>query len=167
MSKTKASAGFTLIETLMYIALLSIVMVGIIGAVYDIAQGVSAQSRKTSVQDEGNFVVRKLQWALRGMDPSKPITPSSGYESMVSFTKYDGTKIDIRLQGTVIEMRQGGTAGTYRALTTDNVIVSALRFRAIPSIGAGPFGVEASTTISALDSGSIPVVFTATSYIRK
>jgi len=133
--------AFTLIETLVYIALWSFIMSGVMLAVYGIAQNSDLFSRRSHASEEGEFVVAKLKWALG--NASSVTTPASGYSSTLNITENDGTVIEMRLSGSAVEMRVGG--GAYEPLTTANVSVSALGFMRIPGT---PTGIEASTTIS-------------------
>lgn len=56
--------GFTLLETLLYIALFSIVMSGAFIATLHMAQGSERQKKTLAVQEEGAFVMRKLNAEL-------------------------------------------------------------------------------------------------------
>jgi hypothetical protein len=159
--------GFTLIESIIYIALLAFIMTSVLTCVYLLMQGGSTLDAKTSVQDEGNFVMRKLDWVFGSMNAIA--TPSSGYlecgsgspgPTCLSFTQYDGTIVQIRLNTsptgkTDIEMRETGNLWT--AISTDNVTVSDLAFM---KISGSPAGIEASTTING-------VTFTTRKYLRQ
>lgn len=151
--------GFTLIEAIIYVALLSIIMGGVLASVYNLTEGAARVNSNTTLQNEGNFVLRKIDWALSGV--SSINTPASGNSNTLSVTKVGGTQVDVRLQGTKVEMREGGGAGTYLPLTTDNVKVTALQFQFIPGTGTGaPDGIEATITING-------TVFDTKKYVRK
>jgi hypothetical protein len=146
--------GFTLIETIIYIALLTALMGGTTLAAYQIIQASSQTSGISSLQGEGGFVLRKIGWALSGAQ-SVSVGGSSCSRTM-HVVKHDGTTTDMRRTGTKIEMRQN--AGAYHALTTDNVSVSCLE---ISSVSSGTsVGLEATITMSGK-------VFTTTKYIRQ
>lgn len=146
--------GFTLIESVVYIALLGFLMSSTLLAVYTISQNADVFVAKTAGSDEGAFVVGKLNWALS--DLSTITTPSSGYGQTLTIVRSDGTQIDVRLQSGAVQMREGGT-GSYVALTTPNVTVSSLGFQ---YLSGTPSGIEASTTING-------IVFTTRRYLRK
>ncbi len=154
--------GFTLIETVIYIALLAIIMGGAVAAAYALSQGSASLSAAGVIEGEGNFVLRKIDWALTGTSSLAIIlAPAVGtYGAALSLKRVDGTQVDFRLNGSSIEMREGGATGIYEPITTENVSVSALQFYAIPASGKGPGGVEASTTINT-------ETFTTTRYARK
>ena len=153
--------GFTLIETIIYIALLGLIMGGTLLAVYQILEGGASLSGKAVVQGEGNFLLRKLDWALSG-DSSIPTVGGSGCSQTLSITKtgFSPNPIDIRLNAGAVEMREGGIGfGTYEPLTTSNVAVSCLQFRVLPAVGTGPAGIAATTTINGFE-------FATTKYLR-
>ena len=144
------SRGFTLIETIVYIALLGLLMAGVLGSVYQLLEGGASLNTKTTVQDEGNFVLRKIDWALTGA-----LTVFIPNASELSITKYDGTTVDIQLSAGAVLMQANGTA--LLPITTGNVVVSNVQFQLI---GSNPLGVIATTTINGID-------FVTKKYIRK
>jgi type II secretory pathway pseudopilin PulG len=145
--------AFTLIETIIYIALFGLFMSGVLLSVYGMLQSGDQFSNRTSASNEGAFVTAKLDWALRSL--GSVTTPSSGYGTSLSVIRSDGTQVDMRLTGGVIEMRING--GSYIALTSSNVTVSSLGFNTFS--GTQP-GIEASTTINGLS-------FMTRRYLRK
>jgi len=65
-SLTKISPGFTLFETLIYIALFSFIMSGTILSAYQIFEGSAQVQKMTERETEINFVLRKLNWLVTG-----------------------------------------------------------------------------------------------------
>jgi hypothetical protein len=129
--------GFTLIETTIYIALLSIIMTGVLVSVYDIISSGSLIADKTTTEDEGNFVLGKLAWTFGDV---KMVSPTGYFSTPITITRTDGVStVQMRLNNGVIEMKENG--GSYTPVTTSNVNVSALAFY----YGGGY--IEASTTI--------------------
>jgi prepilin-type N-terminal cleavage/methylation domain-containing protein len=162
----KNKTGFTLIEVIIYIALFTILMVGAFVTAYQLLQGSDTLSGKAVTQDEINFVLRKIDWALNGTSSSASlIIPSATTlsSSTLSFIRPDGNKIDFQLNtaSSSIEMKESVGANIFLPITTNNVKVTSLGFRYIPSIGIGaPVGVEATTTINGITA-------TTTKYFRK
>jgi len=154
----KQNKGFTLIETIIYIALFSVLIGGGLVTVYELIDGSGKLSAKGTVQEEGNFVLRKLNWALTGA--SSITTPSSGTppSSILTVTKYDGTQINVQLMGTKIRMTEIGGSDDF--ITTDNIKVSSLEFEYLPSQGEAPVGVKATIVIDGYD-------FSITKYLRQ
>lgn len=145
--------AFTLIETIIYIALFGVFMSGVLLSVYGMMQSGDQFTNRNSATNEGTFVTAKLDWVLRSL--GSVTTPSSGYGTSLSVTRSDGTQVDVRLTSGVIEMRING--GSYVPLTTNNVTVTSLGFN---TLSGTQTGVEASTTINGIS-------FMTRRYIRK
>ena len=155
----KQNSGFTLIETIIYIGLFAVIMTMGLPAVFQLLEGSGQTNGKATVQDEENFVLRKIDWALGSIDPSKSYTPSLGTSAMLSLTRYDGTKVAVRQSGTEVQISEDGGV-TYLPLTSSNVSVSALSFTYIAPSGSGPAGISATMTMNGFDAST-------TKYIRK
>ncbi|OHA70741.1 MAG: hypothetical protein A3D64_02825 [Candidatus Wildermuthbacteria bacterium RIFCSPHIGHO2_02_FULL_49_9] len=86
--------GFTLIETIIYIALLAFLLGAGISAAFYIIDSSQKNKSEVNVQAEGNFILRKLDWALTGA------TDVSAAGTTLTVTKaggpyvfsYDGSK---------------------------------------------------------------------------
>ncbi|MBM3261540.1 type II secretion system protein [Candidatus Kaiserbacteria bacterium] len=152
-------SGFTLMETIVYIGLFGIIMAMGMLSVHQLLGGSAQVNKKSTVQDEQNFVLRKIIGALGSIDPTETYTPSSGTSATLSFTRYDGMQVAVRLSGTRVEMSENGGT-TYEPITTDNVSVSNLMFTYVAPSGAGPAGIAASVTVDGLEAST-------TRYIRK
>ena len=75
----KGQAGFTLLETLIYIALLSFIMTGVILGAMEVMYGTARTRDSIILEQEAHFIFRKIDWALNG---SVVITePSMGWTS--------------------------------------------------------------------------------------
>lgn len=149
--------GFTLIETLIYIALFVIIVGGLMVAVYGYFETIGWNATKASMEEEKSFVLGKINEALSGAEVVT--TPGAGASGpILTLTKYDNTSDTVMLSsGAVVE--NGAT------LTNTNVSVSNLTF----THAASPEGVTASFTISAnTPSGStISEQASLTRYLRK
>jgi type II secretory pathway pseudopilin PulG len=95
--------GFTLIETLLYIALLSLLMSGILFAFYQVVESTGQISKLATAVAEGDFVQRKYRWA------------SGVY----------GNAVELEIVGGKIEMRED-IFHSFVALTTQNVVATHL-----------------------------------------
>lgn len=155
MKKIITKSGFTLLETIIYIALLGMIMSGALVTSYQLIDGASASDSKATIQEEGNFVLRKINWALTGVQSIA--TPISGCNSVLSVSKYDGTNVAIRLSNGKVEISESGVGGTYLPITTENASTTCLRFGLV---GSSLNGLAATTTINGID-------FSITKYIRK
>ena len=134
--KNKKSAGFTLIETLIYIALFTVLMSSAFITAYQLIQGTDVLNAKSVNQEEVNFVLRKINWALTGVETINTPTLSTPYSDTLTVTKYGGNQIDIKLNAGKIELRDG-VLGVFLPITTDNVKVTTLQFQYIKPVGIG------------------------------
>ncbi len=125
------SGGFTLIEMVIYIALFSVMMGGLIVTVYQLYQSAGSTTAKITVQEETNFVLKKIDWALTG---SSINTPLSGTSAILSVTKtgFSSNPIVIRFNSasSSLEYCTGACATSHYffPLTSANVKVTGLQF---------------------------------------
>jgi prepilin-type N-terminal cleavage/methylation domain-containing protein len=148
--------GFTLIETVIYIALLGLIMGGCLAAVWGITQGMSQVSTRTTNFDEGGFVIRKMHWALMGA--SAISIAGSGCNQTLTITRYGSpTTVTFRRNAasSSVEMQEAG--GGYYALTTGNASTTCLKFQTVST--GSQTGLAATSTINGID-------FTLSSYYQ-
>ncbi len=153
--------GFTIIETLIYLALFALIIGGFIVSVYALFASGDRNQTKDMLQEEKNFLVAKINWAMSGAQTiSSPSAGTSG--SILSLTKYDGSTETIALAGT--DMKLNGNI-----LNNTNVTISNVVFIHTYSGGTNPDSVEAGFTISArTPQGSLVSQSASTTrYIRK
>lgn len=147
--------GFTLIETIIYIALLGILLSGAVMVAYDLISSSGRVEGKNTVQEEGNFVLGKLRWIL-GSASDVSVT---GTQELTVTRSGSPTSVVIKLSGTPPEVVMQEDGSPFSPLTTSNVTVTNLKFKIIPATGGAPKGVIATTTINGLD-------FVLTAYVR-
>ncbi len=58
--------AFTLLETLLYLALAAIFLGGVLAGVYNLIQSMRAQQGRILLQEEGDFLLGKFLWASEG-----------------------------------------------------------------------------------------------------
>lgn len=154
-SRIMNQAGFTLIETLIYLALFAIVIGGGMVALYQIIQSTDAANNKVIVQEEANFLLRKIDWALTGATAIS--VPSA--TSLISTKKINGVaaQLTFNLFGTNLTLKQDADPAVV--LNSSSVSVSRLSFTKI-SVSGQADGI---TAVFALG----PQVFSITKYLRK
>lgn len=135
--------GFSLIETIVYIALLAIVMAGAILTSYEILQSSYLVAGRNATQEEGHFVLRKIEHALSGA------ADLSASGSSLTIDPYAGSNITLELSG-------GAVVLDSTPLTTNNVTVNSLVFT---EHAGPPKGVTITLTLDG-------EVFTLTKYVR-
>ena len=120
----KTNRGFTLIEMLVYLALFGILMSGVVITAYGIFESGNRNSAKIMMQEEGNFLMAKIGWALSSISSINSPSVSSS-SSTLSVLRVDATTIEIKQSGKDITMTRGGITQT---LNNSNVSITNLLF---------------------------------------
>lgn len=159
----KKQKGFTLIETLIYLALFAILMSGIGVTVYAVIEGAGRGQTKIMVQEEGGFLLGKINWALAGAS-SATATPST---LTISRYNYPLNPLVFGLNGTTMTLKEG--SGTTTPLNSDDVKVTNLLFTNIPALNGRPQGIIASATLTSItpNGAAESQDFSITKYLRK
>ena len=159
------SRGFTLLETVIYIALLTLIMGGTLAATYQLLSGQGRASGHNTTQEEGSFLLGKFAWAMGQITATSTPSIVSSNTHNLDITINGSTNIKMRrdeaacAHNGAIEMSEDG-GSVYTSLTTCNVKVTGLDFTYLPASGTGPDGIIASTTINS-------ETFRMTRYLRK
>ncbi|MDD4988823.1 MAG: prepilin-type N-terminal cleavage/methylation domain-containing protein [Candidatus Pacebacteria bacterium] len=133
--------GFTLIETIVYIALLSLLLGGVLTVSYDLIESSSKQSQSIAVDEELNFLSRKIDWILIGV--SNINTPSTSLaSSTLSVRKYNSSQnpLTLHLQDGLLVFSRGNMKPV--PLNDELVKIDSISFSYIPPVMSGsPAGV--------------------------
>ena len=87
----KEFAGLTLIETIIYLALFTIIIGGSLIAVYQILQASTQSQEYALIEEEGNFLMGKLVWAIDTADSvSQPTRNETGQRLEMSISPGPG-----------------------------------------------------------------------------
>ena len=132
MFKSKTNQGFTLIETLIYVALFFIMIGGCLGAVYQIIQSSNAANARIIVNDEANFLLRKINWALTGAS-SVYVSAPQNLTIYKTTPPPGGNPIVFDLISGNLRVVRG--AGAPTVLNSANVTVASLSFQKIIETG--------------------------------
>ncbi len=169
----KNKKGFTLIETLVYTALFAILLGGAVVVAYTIFESAGRSQGREILQQEGDFLIGKIEWALSGVDYiNQP--PDENPLNTLQVTKYGGSSITINTSpdcsgNTVTEdiFLQKGTSCLQ--LNNSNVEISNLIFVRNPGEGLNPESVSASFTLTARTENGMLINqdFSTTKYLRK
>ena len=161
MMNPRKNPGFTLLETVLYLALFAIVMGGSLAVAYQLSVSSGQIKQKIVVVQEGNFILQKIDWALSGVCAiDLPLPDASGPQLTVRKTQNTQTTvstIDISPAGNTVELSRNGGSGV--PLTSSWVSVANLRFDHTTAPGQ-PDGVTASFDMNGQS-------FFATKYLRK
>jgi hypothetical protein len=161
-------AGTTLIEAVVYLALFSILMGGGVVAAYSLYESTDRNQTKLLLQEEGDFLCAKIDWALSGVQSvSSPLTGASA--SILTANKWDAAvgTVEINLSGSDIQMSRLGN--TAIILNNSIVSVSDLVFAHSPGGAGGPESVRATFKVSAKAPNGMTVSqdFFTTKFLRK
>jgi len=171
--------GFTLIETVIYIALFAFIMTGALVSIYGILGSSARNQTKAMVQEEGSFLLGKIDWALSGVETINLPDDSDGdgieLDLTLSVKKFDTSPenpIVITLSGGDFTISRGG--GAAQTLNNTDVTVSCdplgcFTYRAETGDGINPESLEAKFNVSALTSEGLPFSqdFSTIKYLRK
>lgn len=144
--------GFTLIEIIIYIALFSIVIGGGMVATYSIIQSTDNGTNHVILQEEANFLLRKINWALTGA-----ISFTIG--SNLSIAK-DGTTLVFDLNSGNMRLTKGGVISI---LNSSSISVSNLTFTPV-----GANGITTTFTLTTVQNGrNTSQDYSTTKYLRQ
>ncbi|MFH1769328.1 MAG: type II secretion system protein [Parcubacteria group bacterium] len=127
MPNQNQQKGFTLIETLAYIAIIGV----FIGATMVMTNALLGSSNKidtrTSLLEDVRFVEQKFKWAVRGADQINiPSVGSSGTTLSVDKTGFSSNPIVLDFDNETIYMKIGN--GEFIPITSDRTKISDLNF---------------------------------------
>jgi type II secretory pathway pseudopilin PulG len=170
MTTKSHTSGFTLIETIIYLALFTIVIGGIVVAAYAMFENADRNQAKAMLQDEQNFVMAKIALAMNnGQIINVPGNNLSG--SSLYVTRYDAGIAQICLSGTDVKiLLSSGTCATAgTVLNNANVTVDQLLFEHVHDASTNADSIIYTTTISTKASNGMTLTQSASStkYIRK
>ena len=149
-----SNRGFTLIETLVYLALFGLIMGGMVAAAYVLFESSDRNQTKAMLQEEQNFIMGKIIWALNNASGA-----SGG--STLTITKYGASPND------VIDVSGTNARLNGDILNNTNVMVDNLSF---VHSGVPPAeSIEINLTMSARTPTGMTITQSAltTRYIRK
>lgn len=119
--------GFTLIEVIIYSGLTALIFGFILLAVYQIIDSSEALNAKNEIVTNSDFVVRKLEWALKNVSSiSAPVAGTAG--GFLTINRFDlgATPLKFYATGTTLFLQQG--SGPPESLTNSFVKISDVSF---------------------------------------
>ncbi len=174
MSKLKTQRGVTLIELVVYIALFSLIIGGAIVTAYQIFESSGRSQTHAMLQEEGNFLLAKINWTLSGVQTiTAPALPSAGQacstSNTLAATKWDATigTMVIDLAGSDMRLARGGNPPNI--LNNSNVAITGLLFKYCYLGGNNPASVTTNFTLRSKSTNGLPIIqdFFMTTYVRK
>lgn len=134
-------------------------MSGAVVAAYQLVDAAHKTDTTNTTQEEGNFVVHKIDWTLNGITTITMPNASQPYARTLDVVSNNGTHVVVRFNTATRAIEMSEDSSEYTAITTSNASTTNLQFHYLSAVGS-PSGIEASTTIDG-------VVFYTKEYIRK
>lgn len=145
--------GFVLIEMIIYIALFSIMIGGLVVTAFQLMQSGNKTGSRIVVQEEMNFVLRKIDWTLTGAsdisvsgDQKKLTITNSNLPVSPITIEFDSINNKIKLDN--------------QDITTVNIHIDSLIFTYLPPVGSSFKGVKIDIVINGQTA-------TLTNYLKK
>jgi len=156
MGKKSNCNGFTLVELLVYLALFSFLITGVLVGVYQIIDSTDKISGKIFVEQEGNFLLRKINWALTGASSIVVMgsPPSLSINRPDLPAEQNPLLFGMDDSGSYLQLKRGN--GSFAFLNSDNSKITDLQF----THSLSPESVKASFKINGQQ-------FEITKYLRK
>ena len=157
----KRKKGFTLIETLVYLGLFSFIMVALLASAFNLFRNMDRTETKAMLQEEGDFLLSKIDWALTGA--SNVTSPAVGSPSNTLTLTKEGSSLTFSLNGTDLQLE-----GVI--LNNSNVKVTTASFTfSHTGSASNPESITALFTLNTNTSSgqSISEDFQTTKYLRK
>jgi prepilin-type N-terminal cleavage/methylation domain-containing protein len=170
--------GFTLIEMVIYIALFSLIMSGAIVSIYGILGSSSRNATKAMIQEEGSFLLGKVDWILTNAQDASV----SADGLTLTTTDYDGKvmKLSVSSDGENMSIDEDVVDGIYKgiSLNNSNVFITCNPLPSAPgcfaytegsSDGIDPTSVSADFTLHTKTSEGSPYsqAFSTIRFLRK
>ena len=125
--------GFTLIESLIYLALFAIIIGGGMVATYQIIQGTESAHNHVILQGEANFIFRKIDWALNGATSITTPSDATPTTNLVVTKNIGGipTQLTFSLSGADLTLERGSSGANI--LNSSSITVDIISFMQEPA----------------------------------
>jgi hypothetical protein len=154
----KSELGFTIIETLIYIALFAMVIGGGLTATYQIIQSTEGDNNHVVLEEEANFLLRKINWALTG---ATSVTQTSSTLTISKNINGANTTLVFNFSGNELLLTRG--TGTAQPLNSSSLKLSNGAFTKV-----GTNGFSTAFTLTTAQNGKEATEsFSTIKYLRK
>jgi len=147
----KSSAGFTLLETILYIGFTVFLLASVIAISYPLFTNAERLSVRTTGDIEISFALQKMTWMLSSMETIN-LPVSGGNGTTLSVTSVGGATTMLREDGDMFSFsNDAGT--TWMPLTASRAVISNLAFIHIAPTGGAPRAIEVSFDANGVPQG--------------
>ena len=119
--------GFTLIEVLIYTAILTVILTGVLATFYSIINTSDSLRNQIELVENSKFLEQKLRWALTGATQINTPGLGSTSDTLSIERPGAGSPLVFDLSNGIVRMASG--SGDPVPITNDFVIVSSLSFK--------------------------------------
>lgn len=142
--------GFTLIETVIYIGLFSVIVSFVLVVFYQIVGSQNQERDRIEVDAEANFLMQKMLWALVGATAiNQPAVNATG--TKLSINKYNYSQNSIVFDVVSRQMRISKASSTPAVLNSGRVYVNQLTFQHLAQSGNIPEAVQITLQVLSSD----------------
>lgn len=140
--------GFTLLETVIYIGLLSLLMTSAFFTAWQLLDSLQSDSKRMVTHEEGYFVLYKITALLADAQSISQPTHAHSSTAVLAFYNKDADLVTVRLNSasSSIEVRRKESL-LFVPLTTSNVVVSDAEFIYLAPSATVPASVRVKVTI--------------------
>lgn len=144
--KRRPSEGFTLIEALLYIAMMSIMIGGSVVGAYNLLEGSRRLNTHIATEEEAHFLLRKIAWTITNTSAVNTPAPGESGPTLSVERIDDEAPLTVSLVSSTVYLAEGN--GDPLPLNNESVAVSQLTFEHIPAVGGRPAAVKATITVN-------------------
>lgn len=142
----KQRKGFTLIETIIYAGLFSVIISLVLVGVFQIIESQDRAQAIVETQEEANFIMRKIRWALLGVQSiNQPLAGTTS--SLLSVNKFNFGQNPVIFDVASDSIRLATGGGGSLTLNSRDVKIVSLVFEHIPQSGDIPPAIKTELTV--------------------
>lgn len=136
-----------MIETLIYASLISVIIGFSLAVTYQIIDSSEKLNKKILIEEEANFLLRKIEWALTGLETiNSPLSGATSSILSVNKINFSSNPLVFDLNLNNLRMKRGLAAPVI--LNNENLVVSNLIFEHLAMDGNKPAGVKTNFKIN-------------------
>lgn len=127
--ESKASGGFTLVETILYIGIVAIIISSFLLISGQVISSSKQTRQKIELAENQKFLIQKINWLLRSADVVNTPAPNAT-SAILSINKinFADNPLVIDLHNNAVRLTTGSAATSTALLTNSSVIVTDLAF---------------------------------------